>query len=199
MKEGQLIKHWGFLLSYRLEKTGAAPLGFAVSDYGLSIRCIHPLSIGDLDNLWKTDLCMESYNQWLQDSNMLKRYFKHTAIVSGLIYNRYPGQTKKGKQVLFSTDLIYDVLRKHEPNHIILQANQIEAERNLVDIERLKNFLIKYQNRILYQSCKSITPFSIPIIVQSLSESLNNPARDLLLEMYFFHKKAEKLYRAING
>lgn len=189
----------GFLLSYRLEQVGVSPLGFAVSDYGLSIRCIYPFSFVCLDNLWNIDLCMESYNRWLQESSMLKRYFRNTAIVSGLIYNKYLGYAKKGKQILFSTDLIYDVLKKYEPNHILLQGNQVEAERNLVDIKRLINFLSTYQNKVHYQICKSITPFAIPIVVQSLSESLSNPAKDVLLEMHFLQKQAEKLYKEIDG
>ncbi|WP_032112584.1 ligase-associated DNA damage response DEXH box helicase [Candidatus Paracaedibacter symbiosus] len=189
----------GFLLSYRLEQAGVNPLGFTVSDYGLSIRCIYPLSPGCLDNLWNIDLCMESYNRWLQESSMLKRYFRNTATVSGLIYSKYPGHAKKGKQVLFSTDLIYDVLKKYEPNHILLQGNQVEAEKNLVDMKRLIDFLSTYQRKIHYQLCKSITPFAIHIVVQSLSESLNNPAKDALLEMHFLQKQAEKLYKKIDG
>ncbi|MBA3283593.1 MAG: DNA ligase-associated DEXH box helicase [Nitrosopumilus sp.] len=196
--EGRAINQaLGFLLSYRFEKAGLNPLGFSISDYGLSIRCINPFSHNCLENLWDPDLCLQAYEDWIRASNMLKRHFKHTATVSGLIYHKYPGLNKSGRQVLFSTDLIYDVLNKHEPDHIILKGNRMEVERDLIAFDRLKDILISCKQKIRYQFCQSITPFSIPIIVQSMRENLNNSAQDLLLELTFYQYKAEELYKSI--
>ena len=57
----------------------------------------------------------------------MKRTFRNCALISGLIEKRHPGQEKTGRQVTVSTDLIYDVLRSHEPDHILLQATRADA------------------------------------------------------------------------
>src|ERR1044072_2787127 len=60
--------------------------------------------------------------EWVQGSNLLKRAFREVAVIGGLVERHHPGKRKSGKQVTFSTDLIYDVLRRYEPDHLLLKA-----------------------------------------------------------------------------
>src|SRR5918995_68375 len=68
----------------------------------------------------------------MADSSLLKRSFRNVAVVAGLIERRRPGAEKSGRQVTVSSDLIYDVLRKHEPDHVLLRATRAEAEDALL-------------------------------------------------------------------
>ncbi|WP_164214189.1 hypothetical protein, partial [Stenotrophomonas maltophilia] len=65
---------------------------------------------------------------------------------------RYPGQKKTGRQVTVSTDLIYDVLRKHQPDHLLLRAARQDAATGLLDVRRLGVMLERIQGRIIHRA-----------------------------------------------
>ena len=75
-----------------------------------------------MDALFDEDMLGDDLDAWLADSNLYKRTFRNCAIIAGLIERRFPGKEKSGRQVTFSSDLIYDVLREHEPDHVLLRA-----------------------------------------------------------------------------
>ena len=110
------------LLTRRLDRMGVGPLGFVVTDYSLAIWSIRPMDRIDLDALFQPDMLGDDLEAWLEESFMMKRSFRNCALISGLIERRQPGAEKTGRQVTFSTDLIYDVLRRHQPDHLLLKT-----------------------------------------------------------------------------
>ncbi len=103
----------------------------------------------DLAKLFDEDMLGDDLDAWLAESSLMKRSFRVCAIISGLIERRHPGQEKTGRQMTVSSDLIYDVLRQHEPDHILLQAAFADAATGLIDVGRLNDFLkrIRGQNQ----------------------------------------------------
>ena len=112
----------GMLLTRRMERQGLRPLGFNASDYMLAIWSLEPVL--EPAALFDVDILGEELKDWLADSSRLKRTFRNVAVVAGLIERRYPGREKSGRQVTVNSDLIYDVLRKHEPQHVLLRATR---------------------------------------------------------------------------
>ena len=152
----------GMLLTRRLERMGARPLGFVASDY-----CIATWSLGecpDVPALFGVDMLGDDLEEWTAESSMLKRIFRNCAVVAGLIERRQPGQEKTGRQVTFNADLIYDVLRKYEPDHVLLRAARVEAAAGLTDVRRLADFLNQVQDRIRHHKLERISPFAVSII-----------------------------------
>ena len=94
----------------------------------------------------------DDLDAWLAESWMLKRTFRNCAVISGLIEKRHPGQEKSGRQVTVSSDLIYDVLRTHEPDHILLQATRTDAASGLLDVSRLSDMLSRIRGRIMHKA-----------------------------------------------
>ena len=152
----------GMLLTRRLERMGARPLGFVASDY-----CIATWSLGecpDVRALFDVDMLGDDLEAWTAESSMLKRIFRNCAVVAGLIERRQPGQEKTGRQVTFNADLIYDVLRKYEPDHVLLRAARMEAAAGLTDVRRLADFLTSVEGHIRHQKLERISPFAVSII-----------------------------------
>jgi len=118
---------------------------------------------------------------WLADSYLLKRTFRNAAIISGLIERRHPGQEKTGRQVTVSSDLIYDVLRAHEPDHILLQATRADAATGLLDIRRLGEMLFRIKGRIVHQRLERISPLSVPIMASIGKEPVFGEAQEDIL------------------
>jgi ATP-dependent Lhr-like helicase len=186
--EGRLAHQTlGMLLTRRLDRWGAKPLGFVANDYGLSVWAAADITamIGngriDLAKLLEEDLLGDDLDAWLAESHLMKRTFRHCAVIAGLIERRHPGREKSGRQVTMSTDLVYDVLRKHEPGHILLEAAWNDAASGLLDLRRLGQFLGRINGRIRHQALERVSPLSVPILLEIGKEPVARFARDDLL------------------
>lgn len=117
----------------------------------------------------------------MSDSFMLKRTFRHCALIAGLIEKNHPGKEKSGRQVTISTDLIYDVLRDHEPDHILMQATREDAATGLLDIHRLGDLLARIAGRIVHMDLDKVSPLAVPIMLEVGREAVAGSANDSLL------------------
>ena len=117
----------------------------------------------------------------MEDSFMLKRTFRHCALIAGLIEKNFPGKEKSGRQVTVSTDLIYDVLREHEPDHILMNATREDAATGLLDIHRLGDLLARIKGQIIHKNLSEVSPMAVPIMLEIGRESVAGEANDTLL------------------
>ncbi|MGD9784598.1 MAG: ligase-associated DNA damage response DEXH box helicase [Hyphomicrobiaceae bacterium] len=186
--EGRLAHQTlGMLLTRRLDRAGAMPLGFVANDYGLSVWMARDVStmIAEgriyLAQLFSVDMLGDDLDAWLAGSSLMKRTFRIAAVIAGLVERRHPGREKSGRQVTVSTDLIYDVLRRHEPGHILLEAAWTDAATGLLDVGRLGDFLARIQGRIRHQSLARVSPLSVPILLEIGREPVSQLAGDDML------------------
>jgi ATP-dependent Lhr-like helicase len=170
------------LLTRRLDRMGVGPLGFVVTDYSLAIWSIKPMDTIDLDTLFQPDMLGDDLEAWLEESFMMKRSFRNCALISGLIERRQPGAEKTGRQVTFSTDLIYDVLRRHQPDHLLLKTARADAASGLLDVARLGQMLARIEGRIRHQSLSRASPFCVPVLVQIGRERVSGDAAEMILD-----------------
>ena len=169
----------GMLLTRRMERAGLGPLGFVATDYVIAVWSLKPVE--DADALFDQDMLGDDLEAWMAESSLLRRTFRNVAIISGLIERRLPGKEKSGKQVTFSADLIYDVLRKHEPEHILLRATRADAARGLTDVGRLAELLVRVQGRIQLRRLDRVSPLAVPILLEIGREQVYGSALDELL------------------
>jgi len=170
------------LLTRRLDRMGVGPLGFVVTDYSLAIWSIKPMDGIDLDALFQSDMLGDDLEAWLEESFMMKRSFRNCALISGLIERRQPGAEKTGRQVTFSTDLIYDVLRRHQPDHLLLKTARADAASGLLDVARLGQMLTRIEGRIRHQPLTRPSPFCVPVLVQIGRERVGGDAAEMILD-----------------
>ena len=159
----------GFLLLRRMRRAGLKPMGFSISDYALAVWSFKPVE--DAEKLLEASIMVDDFEEWLEETPLLKRLFRDAAIISGLVERRHPGQVKTGRQILFSSDLIYDVLRRYEPDHIILKAVRRDAMEGLIDAERLASTLAYFQGNIICRKLDYISPMAVPLVMQISKES----------------------------
>lgn len=181
----------GFLLSRRMQRFGYKPLGFVANDYAMTIWSMNPVE--RVDHLFHEDLMLDDLHEWLEETPLLKRNFRNVAVIAGLIERRYPGQEKTGKQVTFNSDLIYDVLRKYEPDHILLRAAQDDAASGLIDLRRLGDMLSRIQGKIMHQKLERVSPLAVPLILEVSRETINKEA---LGEYYLEELESDLLQEA---
>ena len=172
----------GMLLTSRMERLGLKPLGFVANDYALATFSLEPVS--DPRPLFSVDILRDEFNDWVQGSHLLKRAFREVAVIGGLVERQHPGKRKTGKQVTFSTDLIYDVLRRYEPDHLLLKAAWDDARTKMTDVGRLAALLDRAQGTILHVDVPRVTPLAVPVLVMIGRESVPQGSADdaLLIE-----------------
>ncbi|MDB5522920.1 MAG: ligase-associated box helicase [Rhizobium sp.] len=186
--EGRLAHQTlGMLLTRRLDRIGAKPLGFVATDYSLAIWALEDMGAlfskkkKALADLFDEDMLGDDLEAWLSETWLLKRTFRNCAVIAGLIERRHPGKEKTGRQVTVSADLIYDVLRAHEPDHILLEATRHDAAQGLLDIQRLGDMLARIKGHIRLMRLDQISPLAVPIMLEIGRESVAGAADEALL------------------
>ena len=172
----------GMLITQRMEARGLAPMGFVANDYCLAVWGLKP--VADPAALLSPDILDEEFVDWVQNSHLLRRAFREVAVISGLVERQHPGKRKSGKQVTFSTDLIYDVLRKYEPDHVLIEAAWADAKARMTDIGRLADVLETAADRLCHVELDRVSPLAVPVMVMIGREHTPQGSADdeLLLE-----------------
>ena len=199
--EGRLAHQTlGMLLTRRLERARARPLGFVANEYALAVWGLGDMSFMirhgklDLNALFDPDMLGDDLEAWLAEFALMKRTFRSCAVISGLIARRFTDAEKTRRQVLFSTDLIYDVLLKHQPDHVLLRAARADAATGLLDIRRLSDMLLRIKGRITHRELRRISPLAVPVMLEIGREAVYGEAPDELLA-----EAAEELVKEAMG
>ncbi|WP_421725305.1 ligase-associated DNA damage response DEXH box helicase [Bauldia sp.] len=186
--EGRLAHQTlGMLLTRRLERARLRPTGFVATDYSLAVWGLRDIGAafarGDPSPaaLFDEDMLGDDLDAWLADSYLLKRTFRACALISGLIEKRHPGKEKTGRQVTVSSDLIYDVLREHEPDHILMQATWTDAATGHLDVARLGGLLSRIKGRIVHKRLDRISPLAVPVMLEIGKEAVPGEAQEDVL------------------
>jgi len=172
----------GMLLTRRMETRGLMPIGFVANDYALACYSLQPVE--DPRPLFSPDILEQEFVEWVQQSHLLKRAFREVAVIGGLIERQQPGKRKTGRQVTFSTDLIYDVLRRYEPDHLLLRAAWDDARARMTDVGRLADLLDRAGDTMLHVDLPRVTPLAVPVLVMIGRETVATGLADdaLLIE-----------------
>lgn len=170
----------GMLVTRRMEAMGLKPLGFVANDYALAVYGLEKIT--DPAALFSPDILEHEFVDWVQQSALLKRAFREVAIIGGLVERQHPGKKKSGRQVTFSTDLIYDVLRKYEPDHLLLRAAWADARARMTDVGRLAHLLDTAAERMLHVDLPRVSPMAVPVLIMIGRETVaQGHAEDALL------------------
>jgi ATP-dependent Lhr-like helicase len=153
----------GMLLTRRMERAGAAPLGFVATDYVIAVWSAH--EPGDMAALFQEDMLGDDLEAWMAESSLLRRTFRNVAIIAGLVERSQPGADKTRRQVTVNTDLIYDVLRRHQPDHILLRATRADAARGLTDLARLSDMLGRVKGKVRTVRLDRVSPLAVPVLL----------------------------------
>ena len=178
------------LISKRMEQANLKPLGFVVNDYALLIWGLEPTK--NLAPLVASEGLRDGLEAWLSQNAVMKRSFRQVAHVACLIERNLPGQRKSGKQATFSSDILYDTLRKYDPDHLLMKITRLEADRGLVDFGRIENMLKRTQGRVDLISAPHVTPLAAPLLLEAGRIPIAGAGREFLMDV-----KAEELMAEI--
>ena len=154
----------GLLVTRRMESGGFHPLSFVANDYALLVTGLD--AVPDPAALLAPDALRDDLEGWLGENAVMKRTFRTAATIAGLIERNMPGLRKTGRQATFSTDILYDTLRRYDPEHLLLRVTRTEAGHGLVDFGRIEEMLARSQGRIDVVHVPHVTPLSAPLFLE---------------------------------
>ncbi len=166
----------GMLLTKRMERAGFQPLGFVATDYVLATWSAREPR--DVAKLFERDMLGDDLEAWMAESSMLRRTFRNVAVIAGLIERNHPGAEKNRRQVTVSSDLIYDVLRRHQPDHVLLRATRADAAGGLTDLARIALLLDRAHGRIVHMVLSRVSPLAVPVLLEIGRESVRSGDSD---------------------
>jgi len=170
----------GLLLTKRMEEEGLAPMGFVATDYAVLVwgldAVIDPAPLFDLAAL---EAGLEG---WLAGNAVMKRTFRASATIAGLIERQVGGQRKTGRQATMSSDILYDTLLKYDPDHLLMQITREEAMRGLVDFSRIREMAERVEDRIDLLRLDRVTPLAAPLFLEPGRVPVRGLADERLLE-----------------
>ncbi|WP_037310721.1 ligase-associated DNA damage response DEXH box helicase [Ruegeria halocynthiae] len=179
----------GLLLTKRMEETGLAPLGFVATDYATLIWGLD--AVTDPRPLFQPDALRDGLEIWLAGNAVMKRTFRASATIAGLIERNTGGQRKSGRQATFSSDILYDTLLKYDPEHLLMQITREEAMRGLVDFGRIEDMLARIGDRIDLIRLDRVSPLAAPLFLEVGKIPVKGAAEERLLA-----EESERLLRA---
>ncbi len=166
----------GMLLTRRMERAGLQPLGFVATDYVLAAwSAREPLGVAAL---FDREMLGDDLEAWMAESSMLRRTFRNVAVIAGLIERHHPGAEKSRRQVTVNSDLIYDVLRRHQADHILLRATRADAAGGLTDVGRIAEMLARVHGRIRHMVLSRVSPLAVPVLLEIGRESVHSGDSD---------------------
>lgn len=178
----------GLLLTREMEEEGLGPLGFLMTDYALLIWSLDPVTMPD--RLLDAVRLRAGLGDWLAENAVMKRTFRNVATVAGLIQRNMPGQRKSGRQATFSSDILYDTLRRYDPGHLLLRITADEAGRGLVDFGRIEEMLERSPKRE-HRMLERVSPLAAPLLLEISRVPIRGEGRERLARI-----EAEALMQA---
>jgi ATP-dependent Lhr-like helicase len=169
----------GMLLTRRMERLGMGPLGYVATDYVLAVWSAHEPHA--MEALFDEDMMGDDLEAWMAESSLLRRTFRNVAVIAGLIDRQMPGAERNRRQVTVNSDLIYDVLRRHQPDHILLRATWADAAGGLTDLGRLSGMLQRVRGKIHHVVLDRVSPLAVPVILEVGRERIVGAAQEDLL------------------
>ena len=169
----------GLLLTQRMEQSGLAALGFVATDYATLIWGLEPVT--DPAALLQGGALRDGLTQWLAGNAVMKRTFRASATIAGLIERNSPQARKSGRQATFSSDILYDTLQKYDPDHLIMQITREEAMRGLVDFGRIEEMIERTKGRIDHVQLTRVSPLAAPMMLEMGRVPIAGEGRERLL------------------
>ncbi|MEQ8430545.1 MAG: ligase-associated DNA damage response DEXH box helicase [Roseovarius sp.] len=169
----------GLILTKRMEELGLHPMGFVSTDYATLIWGLDPLT--DPGPLFDLSSLREGLDRWLAGNQLMKRTFRASATIAGLIQRNTPSAKKSGRQATFSSDILYDTLARYDPDHLLLQITRTEAMRGLIDFGRIEEMIARIDGRIDLLRLPRVTPFAAPLFLEQGRTPVEGAAQERLL------------------
>lgn len=160
------------VIASRLSERTPSTFTLQINDYGFELQSPEPIAmtLEELKVVFTVDDLLEDILKAINSGEIAKRRFRDIARIAGLIFDGYPGRAKSAKQLQTSSGLIFEVLKNHDSDNLLLELAHREVLEQQLDFYRLSEALEslgKRQWRL--EQPDRLTPLSFPLWAESLN------------------------------
>ncbi|MCW2259389.1 MULTISPECIES: ligase-associated DNA damage response DEXH box helicase [Sphingobacterium] len=184
--EGRLVHEvMAALIAYRISRLIPITFSIAMNDYGFELLSDQEIPMDDaiVYDVFSPDNLSADISASINATEMAKRKFRDIACISGLVFQGYPGKYLKNKQIQSSSALFFDVFESYDPKNLLLRQAYDENFHYQLEEPRLLHALNRIQqSTIVLKWAERFTPFSFPIKVDSMRESMSSEELEARIE-----------------
>jgi len=163
------------IIAWRVQQTKGGNALVTIDDYGflLSLREFQRLEVPEWRELFRREGAENDLKAALADANLVKWQFRGVAQTGLMVPRRVRGEERGARAMQWSAEIIFDVLRKYEPDHPLLQEAYAEATLRFLDTPRALAFL-EVANKMPWKQhvIDRVSPFSFGIYVSRIKETM---------------------------
>jgi ATP-dependent helicase Lhr and Lhr-like helicase len=180
--EGRLV-HEGLasLIAYRISLLRPISFSLAFNDYGLELLSDQPIPLQDalVNNVLSPEYLVQDVEASINSAEMARRKFRDIAVISGLVFQGFPGKQIKDRHLQSSSSLVYDVFQDYDSDNLLLRQAFDEMIDHQLEINRFRRVLerIATQELVIVKPEKP-TPLAFPIMVDRLRAGLTSESVD---------------------
>ena len=176
--EGRLV-HEGLaaLLAWRATRRAPATVTQCATDWGLELMTRKELPVADDDwaALLSPDELLEDLLACLDGAGLAKRQFREIARVAGLVHPGLPHARKGARQLQASSGLVYEVLREHDPDNLLLEQARREVMERTLELGRMRRALEALRGRrIVVTRPPRLTPLAFPLWAERVRDRVSS-------------------------
>lgn len=162
------------LAAFRLSQHQSISISAAMNDYGFELLCNEKIDLDEklVRQLFAVQKLEEDMFNSVNATEMARRKFRDISIISGLIFQGYPGELKRARHLQSSAQLLFDVLREYEPSNLLMKQSYDEILHDQMEHARMRTALMRIQkSKVLIRHSEKFSPFAFPIVVDDLSRN----------------------------
>jgi len=163
------------IIVWRVKRLKGGNALVTIDDYGilLTLRSFQRMGEGELRSLFVREGVEDDLRQALKESDLVKWHFRGVAQTGLMVPRHLHGERRPSKAMQWSTEILFEVLRVHEPDHPLLEQAYHDATHAFLDIEGACRYLVEAERlpwRIV--PVAQITPFSFAIYASVIKETM---------------------------
>ncbi|HEY1765664.1 MAG TPA: DEAD/DEAH box helicase [Opitutaceae bacterium] len=146
-----------------------------IDDYGflLTVRPFQEAPVDAWRTLFARTGAEESLRAALAESSLVKWHFRGTSQTGLMVPRRVHGADRGARATQFSSEIIFDVLRKYEPDHPLLTEAYSESVLRFLDLPRAIAFMERAAALPWdLREVDRISPFSFGIYASTIKETM---------------------------
>jgi len=163
------------VITHRMSQARSGNAVATPHDYGfvLTVARRQRFKEEDLPKLLRVEGFNAALDEALRQSEMLKYHFRNAAQTGLMVYRNYFDRQKSVRKLQWSTEVIFNVLREHEPEHVLLREARRDALRTFIDAEGGRNFLAAQAGKpVRLRKVPIVPPLSFAMYATKIKEAL---------------------------
>lgn len=163
------------IVAQRVQETKGGNALVTIDDYGflLTLKPFQELAAEDWRALFRRPGAEDALRAALAESNLVKWQFRGVAQTGLMVPRRVLGEERGARALQWSSEVIFEVLRKHEPDHPLLQEAYAEATLRFLDLPRALAFLEEVARLPWdFRQLPRVSPFSFGMYVSRIKETM---------------------------